>query len=74
VATPTPKPSSDRYAVLTACPSTPNCWVYVIRSGDNLVSIANWFGVSYARVRSMNPNLRIPIHTGDHLRIPTPTR
>lgn len=73
-ATPVPKPSSDRYAVLTACPSTPNCWVYVIRSGDNLVSIANWFGVSYTRMRAMNPSLRIPIHAGDRLRIPTPTR
>ncbi len=72
--TPTPAPSSNRYAVLTPCPSTRNCWIYEIRSGDNLVSIANWFGVDYDRMRSMNPNLRIPIHTGDRLRIPTPTR
>jgi len=60
--------------VLTPCPSAPNCWVYVIRSGDNLVSIANWFGVDYDRMRAMNPNLRVPIHTGDRLHIPTPTR
>jgi hypothetical protein len=72
--TPKPTPRSDRYAVLTACPSTPNCWIYVIRAGDNLRSIANWFGVSYDRIRAMNPNLRIPIHPGDRLRIPTPTR
>jgi len=74
VRTPKPRPSSDRFAVLTECPATPNCWIYVIRSGDNLVSIANWFGVDYDRMRAMNPNLRVPIHAGDRLRIPTPTR
>jgi hypothetical protein len=71
---PTPAPTSDRYAVLVRCPSTPDCWIYTIRAGDNLRSIANWFGVSYDRMRAMNPNLRIPIHAGDKLRIPTPTR
>lgn len=73
-ATPTPGPSSDRYAVLTACPTTPDCWIYVIRAGDNLTSIAHWFGVSYDRMIGLNPNLRLPIHAGDELRIPTPTR
>ncbi len=71
---PSPTPSSNRYAVLTKCPSTPDCWIYVIRAGDNLTSIANWFGVSYDRMIAMNPNLRRPIHAGDDLRIPTPTR
>ena len=74
---PTPTPAggtSDRYALLTKCPSTPDCWIYVIRSGDNLQSIANWFGVSYDRMLDMNPGLTIPIHAGDHLKIPTPTR
>ena len=72
--TATPAPTSDRYAVLTRCPSTPDCWIYVIRSGDNLQSIAHWFGVSYNEILAMNPNLRIPIQPGDKLRIPTPTR
>jgi hypothetical protein len=71
---PTPAPTSDRYALLTRCASTPDCWIYTIRSGDNLRSIANYFGVSYDRVLAMNPNLRRPIHAGDKLRIPTPTR
>jgi LysM repeat protein len=73
-ATPKPTATSDRYAVLTKCPSTPDCWIYVIRAGDNLQSIANWFGVSYSRMIDMNPGLKIPIHAGDHLKIPTPTR
>jgi LysM repeat protein len=60
--------------VLTKCPSTPDCWIYVIRAGDNLTSIANWFGVSFDRVIAMNPGLSRPIHAGDQLRIPTPTR
>jgi hypothetical protein len=72
--TPTPQGSSDRYAVLTKCPSTPDCWIYVIRAGDNLTSIAHWFGVSYSRMLAMNPDLRVPIHAGDKLLIPTPTR
>ncbi len=72
--TPTPRPSSNRFVLLTPCPSTKNCWIYVIRSGDNLVSIANYFGVDYDQVRKMNPRLRVPIHAGDELRIPTPTR
>lgn len=71
---PTPAATSDRFAVITRCPSTPDCWIYVIRAGDNLRSIANWFGVSYDRMMAMNPSLRIPIHPGDRLRIPTPTR
>jgi hypothetical protein len=74
--TPTPAPTSDRYALLTKCPSTPDCWIYVVRSGDNLRSIVNWFGVSYDRVLAMNPGLDDPanIRPGYHLRIPTPTR
>jgi hypothetical protein len=72
--TATPAATSDRFAVLTKCPATPDCWIYVIRSGDNLESIAHWFGVSYTEIRAMNPNLRIPIQPGDKLRIPTPTR
>jgi LysM repeat protein len=71
---PTPAPTSDRYAVLTRCPSTPNCWIYIIRAGDNLQSIANWFGVSLDKIRAMNPGLTTPIQPGDRLRIPTPTR
>ncbi|MEO5940359.1 MAG: LysM peptidoglycan-binding domain-containing protein [Candidatus Limnocylindrales bacterium] len=71
---PTPRPSSDRFALLTACPGQSDCWIYVIRSGDNLQSIANYFGVSFDRMMAMNPNLRTPIHAGDQLKIPTPTR
>jgi hypothetical protein len=73
---PSPVPSSDRFAVISRCPNATDCWIYVVRAGDNLQSIVNWFGVKYATVLSMNPWIDDPstIHAGDELRIPTPTR
>jgi hypothetical protein len=71
---PTPAPSSDRYALLVPCPSVPDCYLYTVRSGDNLQSIANYFGVPYATVLALNPGLSIPIHRGDVLTLPPPTR
>lgn len=72
--TATPGPTSDRYALLTPCPDKPDCYLYTIRAGDNLQSIANYFGVPYTTVRQLNPNLRIPIHRGDIVVLPPPTR
>ena len=70
-----PAPTSDRYAVLVACPGSTTCWTYTIRRGDNLVSIANWFGVPLATIYDMNPGLRTtPIRAGMQIRIPAPTR
>lgn len=73
---PAPAPSSDRYAVLRSCGDAPNCWIYTVRAGDNLQSIANWFGVKYETVLAMNPSIDDPstIHAGDQLRLPPPTR
>jgi hypothetical protein len=76
---PTPKPTaplSNRYQFLTKCPSTPNCWIYTVRAGDNLQSIVNWFGVPYDTVLRMNPQITDPtlIRAGDKIRMPPPTR
>ncbi len=75
-ATPKPAPTSSRYAVLDPCPSTPDCWIYTVRPGDNFVSIVNWFGVPSQTVLNMNPGMGDPttIRAGDKIRIPPPTR
>jgi LysM repeat protein len=78
-ATPTPKPAatprSDRYKLLKACPNTPKCWIYTVRSGDNLFSIANYFGVSMDSIYARNPWLRnTGLRAGQQLRLPPPTR
>jgi hypothetical protein len=72
----TPVPSSDRYALLEACPVAPDCWIYRVRPGDNLVSIVNYFGVPYDTVIDMNPQVGDPtqIRAGDEIRMPPPTR
>ena len=73
--TPTPRPTSDRFALLDPCPDTPNCYVYTIRAGDNLYSIANYFGVSLQRVYQLNPWTRTSsLRPGRELILPTPTR
>ncbi len=78
-ATPGPKPTatprSDRYKLLKPCPNTPRCWIYTVRSGDNLYSIANYFGVSRDSIYARNPWLRnTGLRAGQELRIPPPTR
>ena len=73
---PTPAPTSSRYALLEPCPSKPNCYLYTVRSGDNLSSIANYFGVPYDTVLALNPTIRNPstIQPGTVLTLPPPTR
>ena len=69
-----PKPTSDRFALLRPCPKTPDCYIYVVRSGDNLFSIARYFGVPLKTVQAMNPWTKSGLVAGRDLRIPTPTR
>jgi len=71
----TPNPTSDRYALLTPCADAPDCWIYVIRGGDNLVSIARYFGVPFAVVTDLNPwTTTTQLVAGQELRLPPPTR
>lgn len=80
---PTPRPTAtpatgtaSRYALLTPCPNVRNCYIYTVRAGDNLFSIAHWFGVSLPSIYAMNPQYANGAHlrAGDPLRMPPPTR
>jgi LysM repeat protein len=76
-ATPSPAttPKSDRYKLLKACGDAPKCWIYTVRSGDNLFSIAHYFGVSMDSIYARNPWLRDSgLRAGQQLRLPPPTR
>lgn len=72
---PTPGPTSDRYALLKACPDVPDCWIYVVQNGDNLVSIARYFGVPFEVLTDLNPWTKTTqLVAGQELRLPPPTR
>ena len=72
---PGPRPSSDRYELLIACPDIADCWVYVVRQGDNLVSIAKYFGVPLATIEERNAWTRTTqLVAGQELILPTPAR
>ena len=71
-----PSATSDRYALLVPCSDKPACFIYTVRTGDNLRSIANYFGVPYSTVLLLNPAITDAslISKGDRIVLPPPTR
>lgn len=70
-----PRASSNRYDLLTKCPSEADCWIYVVRQGDNLFSIARYFGVPLSVVEERNPWTKTTtLVAGQTLLLPPPTR
>ena len=68
--------TSDRYALLTPCPDRTGCYIYTVRSGDNLFSIANYFGIALSTIYAWNPQYASGTHlkAGNLVRMPPPTR
>jgi len=75
-AKPTPKPTSGRYALLKPCPDRSNCYIYTVRSGDNLYSIARFFGIKLSTILAWNPKYAngARLRAGDQIRMPPPPR
>ncbi len=74
--TATPRPTSDRYALLTPCTDRADCYIYTVQRGDNLFSIANYFGVPLDTIYAWNPAYAngAGLRAGDGIRMPPPTR
>ncbi len=72
---PTPSPSLPAaYQGLKPCPDAPACYLYRVRSGDNLTSIAAKFGITVTALRKANREIADPslLHVGDRIRVPLP--
>ena len=72
---PTPSPSLPAaYQGLKPCPDAPACYLYRVRSGDNLTSIAGKFGITVTALRKANREIADPslLHVGDRIRVPLP--
>lgn len=72
---PTATPTSTRYKLLVPCPDKKSCYIYTVHSGDNLFSIAKYFGHPLSTIYAWNPQYPARrLRVGDPIRMPPPTR
>ncbi len=62
--------------MLTPCSDQADCYIYTVRVGDNLYSIANWFGIPLSTIYAWNPQYEngTVLKAGQQIRMPPPTR
>jgi LysM domain len=60
---------------LDRCPDAPGCYLYVVRAGDRLSTIAGRFGITTIAILALNPRITDPnaIYSGQTIRLPGPT-
>jgi LysM repeat protein len=67
-------------SLVVPCGTQADCYIYTVRytarGPDRLANIANFFGVDIKKIWQLNPSLNggTAIHTGQKLRIPSPTK
>lgn len=59
---------------LDRCPDASGCYLYVVRSGDKLSTIAGRYGTTTSAILALNPQIddANSIHVGETIRIPGP--
>ena len=59
---------------LDRCPDLAGCYLYVIRAGDRLSTIAGRFGTTTSAILALNPKITDPnaIFSGETIRLPGP--
>jgi len=59
---------------LPACPDAPACYLYVVRPGDRLSTIAGRYQVAIQMILAFNPKITDPnaIFSGQTIRLPGP--
>lgn len=59
---------------LERCADLPGCYLYIVRPGDRLSTIAGRFGTSTTAILAINPKISDPnsIYSGETIRLPGP--